>query len=185
MTSLTITKTGRIALETPVSVRSISLKSTTLYMNLYNLNEETRYRATGSSEDVVIPPGYYTYEQLQEFMPNGFEFDENTLKVKVRGRLEGGLTKLISDGYLYLTPLCLYVYVDEIDTSQNLFDGKRSSLLTVIPIGNTNVGEIFQYNPLNHFKKMHTGELNSLGIKIENEHGQPYIGKFVAELTLQ
>ena len=114
MTTLTITKTGRVELDLPINVSTVSLSSITLYLNIYNINEVTRYNKSG--KEVVIQPGYYTLEQLQELVPNGFKFDKNTLKLEVDGVITGGLKKLIENDYLYLTPLCLYLYVQGIDT---------------------------------------------------------------------
>lgn len=183
-TSLTITKTGTIEFEQPIDITEINLNSITLYKNIYNITEVTKYVKSGKT--TVIQPGYYTYEQLQKLMPGDFKFSENTLKVEVKGTLTGGLKKLIDDGYLYLSPLCLYMYVDEIDTSKNYLDGKRSTLLSAIPIGNTDVGEIFNYQPNNNiFKKVYNSCISSLNIKIRDEQGKDYNGKFVAMLTVK
>jgi hypothetical protein len=133
----------------------------------------------------VIPPGYYTYQQLVAKMVGSFKVHESTLKVSYSGTLTGGLTNLIKDGYLYLTPLSLYLCVEGIDSSKNLLDGKRSNLLSIIPIGKTNIGEIFQYQPVNNYKRMYVGEINDLRVSIVDESGSDYSGKFVAELELQ
>ena len=146
--------------------------------------EATNYMNVKTGKEIVIPPGYYTYKQLQKLMPGDFKFDQQTLKVKIDGVLAGGLKKLIDNDFLYLTPLCLYLYVDGIDTSTNYLDGKRSSLLSVIPIGKTDVGEIFKYQPISNSRKMYNGEINSLNITIQDERGNKYDGKFVVELTL-
>lgn len=137
MTTLTVTKTATIEFEQPIDVNEISLNSITLYKNIYNINEVTKYVASG--KETIIQPGYYnTYEQLQKIMPNDFNFNENTLEVEVDGTLTGGLKKLInsesvhsgtSSGYLNLSPLCLYMHVDEIDTSKNLYRGEEINTL--------------------------------------------------------
>ena len=91
----------------------------------------------------------------------------------------------LMDSNNYLTAVCLYMYVDEIDTSKNYLDGKRSTLLSAIPIGNTDVGEIFKYQPHNNiFKNMYNNSISNLNIKIKDEQGKDFNGKFVAELTL-
>lgn len=185
MISLAITKTGRVDLDTPIRVSSISLTSITLYQHMYNLTEPTVFTAR-SGKRTVIPPGYYTYEKLRELMHNRFKVHETSLKVHYGGTLTGGLKKLIDDNdFLYLMPLALYIHVKEIDTSKNLLDGKRSDLLATIPVGMTNVGEIFKHQPLNNFKRMYEGEVNAVNVSIRDDRGNDYLGKFVAELIFK
>lgn len=183
MNSLTITKTGRIELEEYIYVRGISLKSVALYFNSYNLATPTVY--VKDRQTTNIPAGYYTFEKLKELIPD-LSFDYNTLKVTYSGTLTGGLKKLIDEqSFIYLTPLSLYVYVERIDGSRNYLNGKRSKLLSIIPVGKTNIGEIFEYQPFNNFKKLYEGNINSLNISIKDEWGNDYKGKFVAEFTLE
>ena len=182
MTSLTINKTGRIELDRSVKATSISLKTITLYLSFYNLTEVTSYTYNGRT--TTIQPGYYTYEQLLSKLPGSFKVHQNTLKVSTDATITGGLAKLIENEYLYLTPLCLYLYIDGIDTSKDLWNGKRSNLLSIIPIGRTDVGEIIQHHPTNNYKSMLIGELNSLNVSISDERGNAYPGKFIAELEL-
>ena len=185
MTSLTITKTGRVDFDEAIRVSGISLRSITMYQNVYNLTEATVYITTAGKQ-VDIPPGYYTYQRLRELMNYEFKVHTHTLKVSYEGTLTGGLKKRIDKkDMLYLTPLCLYVYVEGINESTNLLDGKRSDLLSIIPVDDTNVGEIFTHQPQNHFKKMYSNEIRALNVSIRDERGKDYTGKFVAELTLQ
>jgi len=184
MTSLTITKTGRIDLDTPIEVVGVRLNVITIYMTMYNVPTSSVYRAKGSNKDVVIPPGEYTYTELGVLLLNDFRFDKQTLKVSIAGTLTGGLRKLIDENnFLYLTPLCLHLRVHGIDTSRNLFNGKRSDLLSIIPIGGVNSGKIYEYQPISEgFKKMYGGRVTNIGVEIKDEYGNDYRGKFVAEL---
>ena len=153
MTSLTITKTGRIEFEEPIHASTISLKSTTLYMTMYNLTEPTTFARNGKS--FTLAPGYYDYGQLQAklkkvFPSGGFKIHQTTLKVSTDITITGGLEKRIENGYLHLTPRCLYVRVYGIKRYKNLLDGKRSDVLAIIPIGKTDLKEIIEYQPNNN-----------------------------------
>jgi hypothetical protein len=182
MISLTITKTGRIELGAYVKVGGISLNAITLYLNIYNLATITTYVKAGRT--TTIAPGYYTFEQLRKRLPD-LSYDENTLKASIDGVLTGGLKKLISDdGSINLSPLSLYLHVDGIDASSNLFNGQPSNLLSIIPVGKTNVGQIFEHQPIKSFKQMHRDKINSINVEILDEWGNKYNGEFVAELTL-
>lgn len=183
MNSLTITKTGKIELYKPIKIQNVSLKSITLFQTAYNLAATTEYKHP-NKEKITIPPGYYTYEELRSKMGGGLKVDPNTLKVAYVGDLTGGLKDLIQDEYIYLTPLSLYLYIDGIDTSKNLLDGKRSSLLSIIPVGKTNVGKIIQYQPFNNRKCTYLDEMSQLNVEIKDEFGNDYKGKFNAELQL-
>lgn len=185
MTSLIVTETGRLELDTPIKLTTIALKSATLYLHTYNLTEPTTYIKTDSST-IKIPPGYYTYDQLVQLMPEGeFSVDVNTLKVTYKGIISGGLAGMIKNECLYLTPLSLYLRVDCIDSSKNLLNGKRSDILSAIPVGKTNLSEIIEYQPQHYFKSANAGVINSLKISIQDEWGNEYLGKCVIELLLQ
>jgi hypothetical protein len=152
---------------------------------MYNLTENTIYQVRGENP-ITLPPGYYTYDEITRKLPAAFKVDSNTLKVKYgSGTISGGLNKLIKDGYLYVAPLCLYMYVDGIDTSKNLLDGKRSNLLSVIPNINTAAGDVLSHQPQSNYKRMHDGEINELSVTIQDERGNDYPGKFIAEILLQ
>lgn len=185
MTTLTITKTGRVELGVPMLVSSICLRSISLYKCMYNLSEPTTYTYNGKT--VEIEPGYYTYNQLLSKLPAGsFRVNRNTFKINTRGVITGGLKKFIEDDYLYLSPLYLYMYVEGLDSSQNFVNGKRSDLLKVIPVGKTNVTEVVEYQPsTEHYKAMYETVRDSLTVTIKDEWGNDYKGKFVAEITLQ
>ncbi len=183
---LTITKTGRIDFDRPVILKSMSLRNITLYQTMYNITDISRYGNSATGAKATFNPGYYTYDQIKAKIPNDFNFDVNTLKVELNGIIIGSLKDLINkDNILYLTPLSLYMFCDEIDSSKNYLDGKRSNLLAIVPIGKTNVGEIFKHQNMgDSYKSMNANEYNGLQISIKDENGHPYNGKFVAELSL-
>lgn len=184
MTSLIITKTGRIELERAIRVTSVSLKSITLYMSMYNLHEVSTF--TYNNRRVTIQPGYYTYDQLMEKLPRGsFKVHENTLRVSTGGTITGALAKLIKNDYLYLTPLCLYINADVIDTAKNLLNGNRSDVLGMIPIGKTDTMEIIKYKAPDSPKATNDVETNAITFSIQDEWGNEFMGKFIAEILLQ
>ena len=184
MNSLTFTKTGRVELDAPIKASAISLKSITLFQTMYNLTEETEYTPPNKPK-VKIPPGYYTYSQIREKLGDTFQVDENTLEVSFDESLKGGLSKLIKDKLLYLTPLCLYLYVDGIDASKNLLNGKRSDLLSIIPVGKTEFAQIYKYQPIENYKLMYQGEIGSLNISLTDERGNEYKGKLALEIVIK
>lgn len=183
MTTHTVTKSSIELDSKPINANYVRLNYITLYKNMYNMTEPWKsIDPADRSKFVTHPAGYYTYEKLQELIPD-FNFDETTLKTETKGAQLG---KVIENGYLYLSPLCLYLYLDCIDTSVNFLNGKRSTLLTSIPIGNTDVGEIFTYQPSSdNFKKLYSGDINHIRLIIKDENDKPFSGRFTAELLFK
>ena len=175
---------NNIEFDQPINVSTICLNNIVMYSKFYNLATETIYTPPANAADkstVKIPPGYYTEEDINTKTREDFDIDYNTLKVKMKGSVTGGLKKIISkNGEIYLTPLCFYLYVDGIDTSKNLLNGKRSKLLSIIPITKDAIGEIISFQTKS-YKKLYGGTRNSLSINIFDEYGKEYNGKFVAE----
>jgi len=181
---LTITKPGRVEFPYYMEASGIELKYITLYHVLYNLAKPTQY-TTKKGKSVSIPIGYYTYNELRNLMDGEFEIDKKTAKVGYEGVLSGGLKDLIIDDVLYLSPLCLYLYVDEINSSENLLDGKVTKLLATIPLGHIEFGSIATYRPFGDRTKLLRGKRNSLHISIKDEKGNDYTGKFTAEFSVE
>lgn len=184
MVSLTINKQGRIDFDYPMKASSnITLDCITLYFNVYNVNEETR--VTSDDQTDRFKAGYFDSDTLKEKLGDNLEIDEITQKAKLNtAKVEGGVVKLLDKNFLYITPLVLYVYVDEINSDQNLLNGQRSKLLAMIPVGNKDFGDIIEYKAKRTKNISTDGKLNSVNFYIKDQNGNDYQGKFVAELTL-
>ena len=181
-TTITLNKTGVTPLQVPVDVSAIALKSITLYKTMYNVVTATSY-TTAKGDNVAIAPGYYTYTQLQELLKGEFEIDEYSLKAGFVETVPAELARLISNDIIHLSPLCLYLYVDGLDTGCNLRYGERSNLLSVIHLNNSEVGQIIAYSPQSiHFKKMYDNHAHAISIDIRDEWDNPFTGKFEVEL---
>ena len=73
----------------------------------------------------------------------------------------------------HLTPLNLYVYLDELDRDYNLFNGSPSNLLTIIPLRNSpKFGDIVNLEPNSCFKKLAGTNMNRLSFTIKDADGQ-------------
>ena len=184
MTTVTITKTGIIELDSPIKVSGISLEMITVYLKFYNVAELTTYKPQDSETEINIPPGYYEMEDLITLTNNEIGFDENTLKVLIPGTLTVGSKRITNDNFLYLAPLCLRLYVEGINTTLNLFDGKRSDLLSIILIGTNKIDTTLVYEPKSCYKDMHNSEISYLKVKLEDEYSKEFIGRFNAVLEL-
>lgn len=69
----------------------------------------------------------------------------------------------------HLTPLNLYVYLDELDRDYNLFNGSPSNLLAIIPLKNSpKFGDIVSLEPNSCFKKLAGITINRLKFTIKD-----------------
>lgn len=181
--NLTIDKQGSIVFYETIEGKTISLNYITLYYNIYNITDSVEFISTSGST-IDIEPGNYSIEDLIDITNGGIDHDENTLKVKVNGRLSTEFEKLFENEFPYLTPLNLYLYADCINSSKNLLNGKRSELLSIIPIGKAKVGEIFSYKPISNIRSINTNRFNNINFKLCDKDGNKYKGKFIAEFTI-
>ena len=185
MVSLTIDKQGRIDFDYPIKAGSnITLDYITLYFKVFNVNEETKVSIDGKTE--IYKAGYFDLDLVKEKLgSDNLIFDEIDQRVKFnKPNVKGGVAKLFDNDYLYITPLVLYVYVDEIDSKENLYNGSRSKLLAMIPVGNKDFGDIIEYKAERKKIISSDGKLNSINFYIKDHNGKDYKGRFVAELTL-
>lgn len=84
-----------------------------------------------------------------------------------------GKSAVEADHTPHLTPLSLYVYLDELDRDYNLFNGSPSNLLAIIPLKNSpKFGDIVNLEPNSCFKKLAGTNINRLKFTIKDEEGQ-------------
>ena len=190
-TTLNITSNGVIEFENPIKINYISLDCITLYMNIYNIPKiETITKSDGTK--ITIPSGYYTIQTLQQLTKGVIDFDSISIGIVISGTPSDGLKQIFekkNDGTIhyapYLQPLVLFVHADCIDSKYNLLNGKRSQMLSFVPIGNTNITEILTYTPpVKNLVKADGNEKNRIKIKIKDQFGNDYTGRFIAKLTL-
>ena len=73
----------------------------------------------------------------------------------------------------HLSPLSLYVYLDELDREYNLFNGSPSNLLAIIPLKNSpKFGDIVNIEERSCFKKLAGTNINRLKFTMKDAEGQ-------------
>ena len=185
---LIVTKNGRVEFA-PIRVKKITLRSVSLYLNMYNLATETVY-TTSNGGETKLPPGWYTYDDIMDklgsylWQSSGIDVEENTYKVSYDGTLKGGLADRIKNDHLYLTPLYLKLSVDSLNSFKNLIDGEQSHILDVIPLAKVDFGEIIHYES-KVTKPLREGEINSINVDIKDDLGNDFMGEFIAQFYLE
>ena len=136
-----------------------------------------------TKRSILIPARYYTFEALAKLTNDDISMDKTTGEVTVNGSVANSLRTLINKEYA--SPLFYEVYLKGINIDKNYYNGKKSELLSIIPIHNTKFGDTITYQPEGQFKDMYGGMINQLEIQIKDEDGKDYGGKFLVELILQ
>ena len=139
-----------------------------------------------------IPPGYYNFTQLAEYLePLGITLDVNdkngivtatsSNNVKISQQLKNvlGLPKktikvnetYIGDKPIDLCPIKnIYVHLEQLNTSYNFLNGKRSTVLGVIQVENKKFGDIITVKfdtPI--YKYLSGGTIHELELSIRDE----------------
>ena len=131
-----------------------------------------------------IPEGLYDfnsftktfYSKVKELrLPNEqpitFDLDKATGKVKIN--LNKDYTLLPENYFPNLKPFSYFViHCDLLDTSCNLYNGKRSDILTSVLVKKCRFNEILEYNLIEDFKKC-DNQFNKLKLQITDEFGNP------------
>ena len=157
-------------------------------------------RGKGNVTTIDIPCGKYGFDKFQSII-NGEPFGSLTIN-KENGlinltvanqhevRMTNGLLDLLGlddgrgnrwiDAGIYIgdrlvnfaTRKLLFIYLDQIDTTSNMVDGNRSTLLTTIGLGCHSYGDIGTVR-MEHpeFKKLQNGTIHELKITIKDENG--------------
>ena len=185
-TNVTIDSTGYTQFDHPIKAEYISLNYINLYQVAYNIPTDAGH-IDSKRNKITIPAGYYTQKELESKLEGNLQINPNTSKVTLKGGLTGGLSKLIEKEHIYITPLGYNIYVDGIDTTNNLYKGKRSSLLTSIPIGKAGFGSMLTYEPQNNiYKKLYSNDkIDGINIRITDLYDNDYKQRFIAEFTFK
>lgn len=154
---------------------------------------------------LTIPEGYYNICELEQMLNNRFNFrldhSNASLKVEltfepedVRYRFARGLASMLGfknntfdvtpnnhifegDGPIDLevnSPL--YVYLSELDTAENFFNGKPSTILKVIPSGRVSFCERHVISFTNiQFKRLVNRHIEKLCVTIKDRNGEDVV----------
>lgn len=181
----------------------IGLKSITFAVGWYNIEqgETFSWRRTGGSEETLnIPPGLYGFKQLKKIL-EGTRLTIKMSRVNglLTLTVAGGLEVLLSDGLLTLLGLddglggvwldtgvytgdrpinfatrqILRVYMEEINTAENIVDGAPSTLLTSIGLGCHTFGDINTVRmECPEYKRLRVGTVSELKVTVRDTSGK-------------
>jgi len=170
-----------------------------MYMTYINIKEDLEITYDNNNK-YKVAKGYYSMENFIEIFKKvgcKLEVKKHTGKIKITGAKEKdvvipnkilyllGLTSADSDEKLtlsknvskenvtlpQLTPLNLYVYLDELDREYNLYNGSPSNLLCVLPLKNPMFGDIINIEPRSSFKRLTVLDVNRFKITIKDGDG--------------
>ena len=171
--------------------KKVGLKSFTYTLGWYNI-KNVNVEIIGGDE-YEIPPGYYNFNDLSDYLEDiGITLDLNekngittitlTNDVKLSLNLKNILglpKKKLNTGELYTgeQPVDLaihkniYVHLEQLNSCDNFLDGKRSTLLAVVPVENKKFGDITTVrfeNP--EYKCLSGGTIHELELSIRDEN---------------
>jgi hypothetical protein len=175
----------------------VGIKSISYWNGLYNVQpgEYIQFLYQATVDTNYIDAGLYNFDKLQKlFASAGAQLTvskvNGLVKLKVPTGyqiiISGGITKLlgftslvsgwilpgtyVGDKYIDLTPIkSLYIHLDQINTSNNFFDGSPSTLIGVITVRNNAFGEntTIQYeHPA--FRKLANGTVSELSVHVRD-----------------
>ena len=173
--------------------KKIGLKSFSYTLGWYNLDDadvqivgELLYK---------IPDGYYNFNQLLEYLEgvgitidvndtNGIAIVNSSKDIKISGQLKNilGLPKRrLNAGKVYegdkpidlATYKNIYVHLEQLNISDNFLDGKRSTVLAIVPVENKKFGDIttvrFEHP---EYKSLSGGTIYELKLSIRDENNK-------------
>ena len=174
--------------------KRVGLKSFTYTLDWYNLENSTVQIIKG--ELFKIPPGYYNFNQLSDYLEtinitidvnatNGIATMTSLRDVKISTQLRnilGFITKKklnANETYIGDMPVDfaiiknIYVHLEQLNTYNNYFDGKHSTLLGVVPIENKKFGDITTFR-FEHpeYKTLMNGTISEFKLTIRDENGK-------------
>lgn len=174
----------------------VGLKSITYTVGWYNVknNEYVLRRRRDDETRIDVPPGLYSFDQLQEIINNedNIILTVNESNAKISLNVADNFEIFISDGLLKLIGLdglgwlnsgiyagskpidfggekILNIHLDKISTTGNLLNGAPSTLLTTIGLGSHSFGDVKTItfdNPA--FKNLQNGLIHELKLSIKD-----------------
>lgn len=182
------------------------------YLNITK-DLEIKY-GQSSTETLEIKKGYYNIDDFKNIFEKigcKFVYDGNSGRIKVTGSenyevaipeeliyplgLDNGVktgskrlgkNAMITNKVLpKLTPLSLYVYLDELDRDYNLLNGSPSNLLCIVPLkGSLQHGDIISFDLPDNFKKLAGTNINKFNFSIKDHEGNNIESDVNLELEL-
>lgn len=177
----------------------VKLTSLTMYMTYLNIKEDLEIKYD-DDKTYEVKKGYYNIEQFSRIFEKvgcKLEVNKHNGKIKITGtesknvEIPGQLlyllgitsekteTKILPPNESkenlrlpQLSPLSLYVYLDELDREYNLYNGKPSSLLCIIPLhSNPKFGDVVNIEPNSSFKRLAGLSINRFKFTIKDDNG--------------
>ena len=173
--------------------KRIGIKSFIYTLGWYNIIDDKIRKKNDTAFKII--DGYYSFEQIANIFNSlniNLSVNGNNGKATIVTNTNFTLTKglkfmlgfdnvnsfqanktYIGDKSIdFATIKCLYIYLDQINTSQNFLNGAPSTLLAVIPIENKEFGDVVSVrfeNP--EFKHLSNGTITELNVTVRDENG--------------
>lgn len=187
--------------------KRIGLKSITYGVGWYNVVDE--YLQKTGERPNKISDGYYSFQQIADL----FQSNNITLSVNERNgiaslitpnelKISKGLKQMLGFGNKqrfaanetyygertvdFAVYKSLYVYLEQLNTSNNYLDGMPSAVLTVVPVENKEFGEITTER-LEHpeYKCLTNGTITELKLEIRDENNNKIINHLPINCILE
>ena len=187
--------------------KCIGLKSLTYGVGWYNVIDE--YLQKVSERNAYrIPNGYYSFQQIADvFQSKNITLSVNesngiaTLITSEELNISEGLTRMLGfnnrifavnethygkkavDLAIYKS---LYVHLEQLNTAYNYFNGKPSTVLSVIPVENKDFGDIttmrFEHP---EYKRLMNDAISELTLEIRDENNKKIINHLPINCVLE
>ena len=174
--------------------KRVGLKSFTYALGWYNVVNE--YVQKTGERPHRIEDGYYSFQQIADILStlnitltvnenNGIASltTDNELKMSKglklmlgfgnKRKFEANTTHVGNKCLDFATVKSLYIHLEQLNTSQNYFNGAPSTVLAVLPIENKEYGDIVSVR-FEHpeFKYFSNGAITELEISVRDENGR-------------
>ena len=172
--------------------KQVGLKSFTYALGWYNVVDE--YVQKTRERPHRIEDGYYSFQQIADIFSslnitltvnenNGIASltTDNELKMSKglklmlgfgnKRKFEAQTTHVGNKCLDFATVKSLYIHLEQLNTSQNYFNGTPSTVLAVVPIENKEYGDIVSVR-FEHpeYKYLSNGAITELEISVRDEH---------------
>lgn len=185
-----------IYFDRPYKLEYVKLKSITLYMTYKNVEKDFQISYDGG-KTLQVKKGHYNIEYfINIFDKVGCKLEVNKgngnikitetngkavnipaellelLGIKHKGVIAANRS-VTAKQMPHLTPLSIYVYLDQLDREYNLYNGSPSNLLCIIPLkGSMRFGDIVSLEPRSSFKKLSGITTNRFNFTVKDSDGQ-------------
>lgn len=176
------------------SNKRIGLKSFTYALGWYNIVDEDIHK-TGQ-KSYQIQNGYYSFQQIADefnnvnitlsvnenngiaslFTDTELKLSKNLKKMlgfsNIKRKFQDNVTHVGNNCVDFATIKSIYLHLEQLNTSQNYFNGTQSTVLAVVSIENKIFGDIISVR-FEHpeFKRLSNGTITELKITARDENG--------------